>query len=119
MEWIAQNWGMLLIVFLLTVGLIDLIRGQKESAKNWLLRAVVEAEREFGGKTGQLKLRTVYEEFMKLYPTLRNFISFGEFSDWVDNALEKMHEMEHSNPTIYKYIHGLGDTCNTEEVKEE
>lgn len=100
-----ENWGLILIGLLLIVGLIDLLRGQKESAKNWLLRAVIEAERELGSKTGQLKLRTVYEAFMELYPTLRNFVSFGEFSAWVDKALEKMHEMERNNPAIYNYIH--------------
>ena len=46
---------------------------QIEMIKQWLLLAVTQAEKELGEKTGQLKLRYVYDLFIKTYPAnLRN-----------------------------------------------
>lgn len=62
----------------------------EQKVKNWLVWAVGEAERQFGGGTGQLKLRTVYKEFVKWFPKLSLIISFERFSFLVDEALETL-----------------------------
>lgn len=60
----------------------------EQKVKNWLVWAVGEAEKQFGGGTGQLKLRSVYNEFVKLFPKLSLIITFNRFSFLVDEALD-------------------------------
>ena len=97
----------MLIVLLVIVGLISLIMNDKEKAKKWLLLAVLEAEKEFGSKTGTVKLRYVYELFLSTFPLLANFISFEQFSQMVDEALEEMRHFINTNMAIYKYVNGI------------
>lgn len=97
---------MVLIVVLVIAGLIDLVRNDKEKAKKWLLYAVTEAEKEFGSKTGAIKLRYVYELFMSTFPLLSKFISFKQFSQMVDEALEEMRHLIDTNMAIFQYVGG-------------
>lgn len=106
MEWIVNNWGFLLILLMAIVGLVKLALGQTESAKFWLLKAVMDAEREFGSKTGRIKLLNAYEWFMTHYPFLRSFVSVELFDSWVKTALEEMERLAKSNAKIDAYIHG-------------
>ena len=76
MEWIVNNWGLLLILVMAVAGLIYLIRNDKKKAKKWLLLACLEAEKEFGSKTGVIKLRYVYDMFLATFPVLSKFMSF-------------------------------------------
>lgn len=66
---------------------------QLNKVKEWLLYAVVEAERELGSKTGQLKLRYVYDLFMCRFKFGAYIISFDTFSRLVDEALDEMKDM--------------------------
>ena len=65
----------------------------EQKVKNWLVWAVGEAEKAFGGGTGKLKLRSVYNEFVKMFPKLSLIITFSRFSFLVDEALEILAEM--------------------------
>lgn len=60
----------------------------EQKVKNWLVWAVGEAEKQFGSGTGQLKLRSVYNEFVKMFPKLSLIITFARFSFLVDEALD-------------------------------
>lgn len=83
---------------------------QKEKVQEWLLAAVIKAEKMLGGGTGQLKLRTVYDMFIEKFPSLVKAISFEEFSDMVDVALEKMKDLIKNNDRLRKYIEsGVND----------
>jgi hypothetical protein len=66
---------------------------QLDKVKQWLLLAVLEAERELGSKTGQLKLRMVYSQFVDKFKIVSLIISFDQFSLLVDEALEEMKDM--------------------------
>lgn len=66
---------------------------QLNKVKQWLLYAVVEAEKELGSKTGQLKLRYVYNLFVSKFKMLSYIISFETFSMLVDEALDEMKDM--------------------------
>lgn len=102
-----NNWGLALIVVVAIVGLIKFfIFKDKESATKWLLYAVLEAEKEFGSKTGQIKLRYVYDWFIKTYPFLSKFISFKEFGEMVDTSLEDMRHLINTNTAIFDYVGG-------------
>ena len=65
MKWIIENWSLLVvIVSIATVAFVCMKRfgelppqEQIYKVKQWLLYAVIEAEREFSGGTGVLKLR--------------------------------------------------------------
>lgn len=72
--------------------------------KNWLLGAVVEAEKEFGSDTGELKLRSVYDKFVVRFPWLAKLITFEQFSGYVDDALVEMEELLQSNKTIFQLV---------------
>jgi hypothetical protein len=77
---------------------------QLESLKEWLLFAVVSAEKEFGSGTGQIKLRYVYDKFVTKFPWLSKVISFSTFSTFVDEALDKMKDILADNKKLKDYI---------------
>jgi hypothetical protein len=72
--------------------------------KNWLVWAVSEAENMFGSKTGQLKLRYVYELAVQRFPTIAKFIPFETFGKMVDGALDIMRKMIENNEDIANII---------------
>lgn len=104
MEWIVNNWGLLLILAMVVAGLIYLIRNDKEKAKKWLLLACLEAEKEFGSKTGVIKLRYVYNMFLATFPVLSKFMSFEQFSNMVDTALEEMKHLINTNMAVFNFV---------------
>lgn len=75
-------------------------KDQIAKAKEWLLLAVIEAEKEFGGGTGAVKLRYVYDKFLDKFPTLARAISFEKFSILVNEALETMKKMLQENKAL-------------------
>ena len=81
--------------------------GQQQQMKmisEWLLLAVVQAEKELGGGTGEIKLRYVYDKFIQKFGKMAMIISFEQFSDMVDVALDKMREMLSSNTQLANYV---------------
>ena len=70
----------------------------------WLLLAVIKAEKELGDGTGQVKLRFVYDLFIDKFRFASMFISFNQFSALVDSALIIMKEMISNNDQVKNYI---------------
>ena len=104
MKWLAENWYY--IVFcLLAVGVCwyGIAMGK---AKEWLKWAVMVAEQELGGGTGQAKLRYVYDLFLDRFPTLGSIMPFSTFSKLVDLALDWMREQLDKNEAIRLIIEG-------------
>ena len=81
---------------------------QLEKVREWLLYAVVEAEKTFGTGTGKLKLRFVYDWFLSTFPWLAKTMTFEQFSMLVDDALEEMKNLLETNKTVSSYV-GNGD----------
>lgn len=77
---------------------------QIEVIKEWLLLAVIQAEKELGGGTGQVKLRFVYDMFIKRFKFFSKIITFEQFSLLVDEALDKMREMLTNNKNVANYV---------------
>lgn len=77
---------------------------QMQIIKEWLLLAVIKAEKELGDGTGQVKLRFVYDMFIDKFRFVAMFISFSQFSDLVDLALITMKDMIANNNQIKEYI---------------
>ena len=86
-------WAILLAAFIIAavISVIKIFGEQK--VKNWLVWAVGVAESAFGSGTGQLKLRSVYKEFIQMFPKLSIIITFTRFSELVDDALEILRQM--------------------------
>ena len=92
-----------IIMFIITF----LRMGQQQQMKmisEWLLFAVVQAEKELGGGTGEIKLRYVYDKFIQKFGKMAMIISFEQFSDMVDVALDKMRDMLSSNIQLANYV---------------
>ena len=77
---------------------------QMQIIKEWLLLAVIKAEKELGDGTGRVKLRFVYDMFIDKFRFVAMFISFSQFSDLVDLALITMKDMIANNNQIKEYI---------------
>ena len=77
---------------------------QIEMLKQWLILAVTQAEKELGSGTGAVKLRFVYDMFIKRFKFLSKIITFDQFSSLVDESLKIMREMIQNNPNIAAYI---------------
>lgn len=91
---------------------------QLEKVRQWLLKAVTEAEKELGGGTGKLKLRTVYDAFLTKFPWLAPAVSFQKFSDLVDEALEEMKAMLENNKAVKAYVDGEDEAHGSTKEKE-
>lgn len=79
---------------------------QIEQVKQWLLYAVAKAEKELGSGTGQIKLRYVYNMFIAKFPAVALFLTFEEFSNLVDEALQELQELIDKNSSIEALING-------------
>ena len=81
-----------------------LIINERDNIKEWLVQAVTKAEKELGGGTGQLKLRTVYDWFIEKFPIVAAIIPFKVFAAWVDCSLVGMRYMLSKNKDIKNYV---------------
>lgn len=79
---------------------------QLEVVREWLLLAVIQAEKALGSGTGQVKLRFVYDLFIDKFKYLSLVISFEQFSMLVDDALDTMRDMISNNKQVEGYING-------------
>lgn len=116
MAWLINNWSFLVIVGCIFGVAVAYIKKfieipsnvQIVKVKQWLLYAVIEAEKQYQGGTGVLKLRAVYNEFCKVFPSLVPVISFEIFSSLVDEALVQMRHLLETNMDIAYYVESGG-----------
>lgn len=112
--WLIQNIDVIIgIVCLIVIGIFSIYKfiqlgkeQQLDKIQEWLLFAVTQAEKELGNNTGQLKLRMVYGQFIDKFKILAMLITFEEFSDMVDNALDTMRNMLSSNEAVKQLVEG-------------
>lgn len=116
LEWLADNWYLLLIAGSIGVIIYQCIsyfwglptEEQIRCIKEWLLYAVIAAERDLGSGTGKLKLRQVYDAFVTKFPWAARAVSFTLFSMWVDEVLVEMKRLLESSDKISDYVEGRG-----------
>lgn len=100
MEFFMEYWYIILAaVVMVAVGIVLAVRFFKKPSseqvakvKEWLLMAVLEAEKQFGSGTGKLKLRSVYDLFVARFPWIAKIVSFETFAQWVDEALDTVEQ---------------------------
>ena len=105
-DFIIEYWLHIVIGLLFVTGLITFVINQRKNIKEWLLYAVIEAEKELGSKTGKIKLRQVFDCFIVTFPIFSKFISFNAFSSLVDMALMEMEKILATNESIKSYVEG-------------
>ena len=100
--------ALVIIAIALVCGIIWFVKLPKDkkiaNIKEWLKFAVVDAEKELGSGTGQLKLRMVYNMAVKQFPFIVQLISFDTFSGWVDEALDWMRDQLAENKVTQSYV---------------
>lgn len=114
-DFIANNWFYIIIlvaIFVVVIRLAYQIIKDPSSVdlskvQEWLLWAVMQAEKQLGGGTGQLKLRYVYDMFVARFPTVSKILTFEAFSIMVDIALAKLNEMLSNNKRVQQYVYGV------------
>ena len=114
MNWIIENWSLLVVLIAVVILVYIWVKKfvalpneeQVKRIKQWMLIAVIEAEKRFGEKTGKLKLSWVYAEFVKAFPSLVAIMPFELFSDLVDSVLDDMREILEKNENAKKYVYG-------------
>lgn len=112
MKLIIDNWSLLVVLACIVVLAIMYVKKfinmptteQMEKVQEWLLYAVIQAEKQLGAKTGQIKLRYVYDMFLTKFSWLANVITFEQFSQLVDEALEHMKHLMQTNDNARFYI---------------
>lgn len=112
MNWLISNYDVIIgVIALLLVGAVSVIEfvklgrdKQLVKIREWLLYAVVVAERELGAKTGRVKLRFVYDMFVDKFKFIAILITFEKFSSLVDDALEEMREMLSNNKELQNIV---------------
>lgn len=119
MKWIIDNWSLLVVALCVVSSVILYIKKftklpteeQITKVKEWLLWAVLQAEAEFGGGTGQLKLHYVYDLFVQRFPDIAALISFDMFDKLVDEVLVRMRRILETNLDITCAL-GIGGEDN-------
>lgn len=114
MEWLINNWFMLVVLAVVIAAIFIAVKKffglpkdeQLEKVREWLLYAVTMAEKEYGGGTGKLKLRYVYDLFVSKFSWIAMAISFEKFSELVDRALDEMRPMIEQNEKVKEIVQG-------------
>lgn len=112
MNWVTENWFLIIaLAAVLSCAGVAVYKfaglpteKQIKKLEEWLLYAVTVAEKKLGGGTGALKLRYVYDWFVRTFPWLAKMISFERFSKMVDGALEQMKKMLESNKAAKEFV---------------
>ena len=105
-NFILAYWDIILVVIAVIASLVYLaFKGEKGIVYKMLYALVTEAEKEFGGGTGTLKLATVIE---KIYPQLprliKIFVTAQTIDKWVDEVLTEAKKTWEKNSKIAAYI---------------
>jgi len=123
-ELLIANWQIILgALIIIAAAIYTFIRFNKKSVqeqidqvKEWLLYAVMAAEKELGSGTGAIKLRYVYDMFVTKFPLMVALIPFSTFSAFVDEALDKFKDLLATSPQLQLYVQ---QQEAVEELKEE
>lgn len=100
-DFLSANWDWLLAIVVIIVGVILRLRSLwKGNVIEWLVAICADAETIYGGGTGYLKLRYVYDAFLGQFPALSKYVAFDTFSKWVDKALANLKEKLKTNEKI-------------------
>lgn len=110
-NFIIENWDFILLVaFAVAAVVYASFKGNKSVVMKMLVALVTEAEKEFGGGTGSLKLPSVMAAiYPKLPPIIKAFITEQTLTRWIEAALVAAKESWKKNAAISAYIEKPGE----------
>lgn len=102
MQFLATNWDSVLVVIaFIVICLVLLKRGEIATLNKILFALVTQAEKEFGGETGRLKLSTVVDMLYQRIPAILKFLfTEKELIKMVEDALTAAKKQWASNPKL-------------------
>ena len=114
LNFLIANWDSVLVSLLTRAILVILyIKGQKNIVNKILYSLVTEAEKQFGGGTGELKQAHVIKKVYEALPSvLKTFISADRLGRWVDKGLTAAKEKWAKNSSVSGYIEGASKEVN-------
>lgn len=91
-NFLQNNMANMIVILIVLIGLfIGIKAGYEKQIKQFLLYLVVKAEKEFGGKTGELKFAAVASWIYEKLPAIaRIFISSDNIEELIEEAVELM-----------------------------
>ena len=99
------------IVVVVAIIAVCIFRGNKSVVMRMLYAAVTEAEKEYGGGTGSLKLAEVISGiYPKLPGIIKAVVNEDILTDWVEEALDMAKDTWAKNANIAGYIEGNDGT---------
>ena len=106
MNFLKENWAGIVAILLFAVGCIVAIRmGYINKVKQVILYLVTEAERIYGGKTGEIKFAWVAEKiYAMLPPIVKMFISTRTIGFLINAAVEQMKKYLTTNQQAKVYV---------------
>lgn len=106
LNFLLANWDSVIVVIAFIALLVFLIlKGEKSVVYKILYTFVTEAERQYGGGTGQLKQSAVINWVYERLPAIvKIFITAATLERWVDEAVERAKAEWEKNANIKEYI---------------
>lgn len=119
LNFIIKNWDFILLIAAAAAGVVYAIfKGNKSVIMKMLFDLVTQAEKEYGGGTGALKLAAVIDQiYPKLPAVIKTFITVDRLSGWVEDALNEAKKKWQSNIAISTYIEPKAETAAEEAQK--
>lgn len=104
-EFILANWDSILgTIAVIGVAIFALIKQEKTIIFKMLYSLVTEAEKQYGGGTGELKLSSVISQLYQKAPAAVKVIPVETLEKWVEEALATAKEKWAKNANIATYI---------------
>ena len=115
-NFIIENWDFILLIIAAVVCVVLVVfKGNKSVIMRMLFALVTEAEKEYGGGTGALKLASVLAKIYPKLPTIiKAFVSADRLIEWVEEALIKAKEVWASSVAVAAYIEPAADEDHPE-----
>ena len=109
---VISNYIPLIVVLLVLCGGVIALIKDKKTLKNILLYLCTEAEKIYGSKTGQWKLKYCWDQACSRFRFLTTFLTFENFSKMVDECLVELRHLIETNDNIAEYVR-TGKKINT------
>ena len=106
LTFIVENWDFILLIVAAVASVVYFVfKGNKSVVMKMLDALVTEAEKEFGGGTGSLKLASVVAEiYPKLPAVIKMFITEDILTEWIEDARDAAKEKWKQNAALAQYI---------------
>ena len=110
-DFITANYLEIITAIVFVAGMIFLyVRGEMKIFNKILYLLITEAEKQYGGGTGELKLAYVISQsYEKLPKVIRAFITLATLTKWINDTLTYAKEKWAENAQIKGYIDGGKD----------